>query len=290
MIKFQSIFPRINISKKTYFYLTVIACFFIAAIIVTVAAVRLTGSGLGCPTWPKCSSGSFTPTKAESSHSLIEFGNRLFTGAVSASVILAILGSLILKPFNKRLTWLSVGLVIGILIQIVLGGITVLVKLHPLAVGSHMLVSMAILSNAVILCYCAKSRVDLSLKNLFKPTFNLLLFIVTNLVVVAGIVVTAAGPHAGGQDTVRLDANIETVARIHSFFAWCFTILMLFLYFKFKNHSWQLKSLFLITLLQIAWGYSQYFNGIPAWMVIFHVFLAAMLYLFATLNWLNSTK
>jgi cytochrome c oxidase assembly protein subunit 15 len=250
--------------------------------------VRVTGSGLGCTTWPKCTAESFTPTKAQSNHGMIEWANRLFTGAVSLSVMIAVLGSLMLKKLSKKLTWLSIGLVFGIIAQIVLGGITVLVKLHPLAVGAHMLVSLLILANAVVLCYCAKQDGEVSLKKLFQPTANFLLYIVTNLIVLAGIVVTAAGPHAGSKDTVRLDASIETVVRIHSGLAWVFTILILVLFFKYKNRSWQLKSLFVVTLCQIAWGYSQYFNGVPAWMVIIHVFLAALLYTFSCLNWTRS--
>lgn len=279
---------RIRLSHRQYFYITIVACFFIGAIIVTGASVRVTGSGLGCTTWPKCTADSFTPTKAQSIHGMIEWANRLFTGAVSFSVILAVLGSLLLKVRSKKLTWLSVGLVFGIIAQIVLGGITVLVKLHPLAVGAHMLVSLLILANAVVLCYCAKQNREVSLKQLFQATPNFLLYLVTNLVVVAGIVVTAAGPHAGSEDTVRLDASIETVMRIHSGLAWVFTILMLILFFRYKNRSWQLKSLFVVTLCQIAWGYTQYFNGVPAWMVIIHVFLAALLYMFSCLNWTKS--
>lgn len=278
----------IRITRRQYYWITLVACFFIAAIIVTGASVRVTGSGLGCTTWPKCTAESFTPTKAQSNHGMIEWANRLFTGAVSLSVMIAVLGSLMLKIRSKKLTWLSIGLVFGIVAQIILGGITVLVKLHPLAVGAHMLVSLLILANAVVLCYCSKQDGEVSLKKLFQPSANFLLYIVTNLIVVAGIVVTAAGPHAGSKDTVRLDASIETVARIHSGLAWVFTILMLVLFFKYKNRTWQLKSLFAVTLCQIAWGYTQYFNGVPAWMVIVHVFLAAMLYMFSCLNWTRS--
>lgn len=281
---------RIRLNQRQYFYITIVACFFIGAIIVTGASVRVTGSGLGCTTWPKCTAESFAPTAEQSGHSTIEWANRLFTGAVSFSVMLAVLGSLLLKVRSKKLTWLSVGLVFGIIAQIILGGITVLVKLHPLSVGAHMLVSLLILANAVILCYFARQDREVSLKKLFQPSANFLLYIVTNLIVVAGIVVTAAGPHAGSEDTVRLDASIETVARIHSGLAWVFVTLMLVLFFKYRNRSWQLKSLFVITLCQIAWGYSQYFNGVPAWMVIIHVFLAALLYMFSCLNWLNATK
>mgnify|MGYP000870807985 CR=1 FL=1 len=290
MHNISDILDKTKITNKQFYYLTIIACFFIGAIIVTGASVRLSGSGLGCPTWPKCSSASFTPTSAESGHSIIEFGNRLFTGAVSIAVIIAVLGSLRLETFSKKLFWLSLGLVFGIIAQIILGGITVLVDLHPLSVGAHMLVSLLILANAVILCYCAKCSGEVELRALFKKSYNFLLFVVTNLIVVAGIVVTAAGPHAGDQKVVRLNANIETVVRIHSLLAWIFTILMIVLFVKYKNRTWQLKSLFVITIIQIIWGYTQYFTGIPWALVIGHVFLASLLYLFSCLNWLQQTK
>ena len=93
----KNIISRISITRRQYYWITVVACFFIAAIIVTGASVRVTGSGLGCTTWPKCTAESFAPTKEQSGHSTIEWANRLFTGAVSLSVMVAVLGSLMLK-------------------------------------------------------------------------------------------------------------------------------------------------------------------------------------------------
>lgn len=281
---------RWQLSVRTYWILTVIACFFIAAIIFTGASVRVTGSGLGCPTWPKCTSDSFTPHDSMSGHALIEFGNRLFTGAVSLSVILAVAGSLIRYPRSKKLIWLSLTLVAGVVAQIILGGITVLLDLHPLAVGSHMLLSIILLTFAMILAVVSKQEVPPSLKPLLKRSPQLLVLILTSIVVVLGVVVTAAGPHAGDETVPRLDVSIVTAARFHSLSAWVLLAAVIHLLFVMKDKSPSLRALFGIILLQGAWGYTQYALSVPAWMVAIHVLLATILFVFSTLYWMTSLQ
>jgi heme A synthase len=100
-----------RLSPSAYRRITVIAAVLVGIIIVTGAAVRLTGSGLGCPSWPNCSPGRLTPHSATSYHAMVEFVNRTFTGAVSIGVIAAVLGSLLRTPRRRDLTWLSLGLV-----------------------------------------------------------------------------------------------------------------------------------------------------------------------------------
>ena len=138
-----------RLSPARYRTITLLALLALGAIIVTGAAVRLTDSGLGCRDWPQCSASKFIDVS--SSHAAIEQLNRLFTGIVSVAVILAVLGSLVRVPCRRDLTWLAVGLVGGVLAQIVLGGITVLVDLNPVAVQGHMLVSLALVATAVTL-------------------------------------------------------------------------------------------------------------------------------------------
>ena len=118
--------PRL--SPAAYRKITFVAVLLLAAIIVTGGAVRLTQSGLGCPDWPNCSAGHLVPHGASDSHGWIEYVNRLFTGAVSIVVIVAVLGSLARVPRRKDLLWLSIGLVLGVLAQIVLGALTVAVR------------------------------------------------------------------------------------------------------------------------------------------------------------------
>ena len=142
-----------TLSPARYRTITFAALFLLGAIIVTGAAVRLTGSGLGCDDWPRCSSTKFIDVSSK--HAAIEQVNRLFTGLVSVAVIAAVLGSIRAGTAPADLTWLSLGLVGGVLAQIVLGGITVLVDLHPLAVQGHMLVSLVLVANAVVLVHRA---------------------------------------------------------------------------------------------------------------------------------------
>ena len=134
-----------RISAAQYRAITVAALVAISAIIVTGAAVRLTGSGLGCADWPACSSTKFIDVSSR--HAAIEQVNRLFTGFVSLAVIAAVLGSLVRSPRRGDLTVLSLGLVTGVVAQILLGGVTVLVDLHPAAVQGHMLLSLVLVAN-----------------------------------------------------------------------------------------------------------------------------------------------
>lgn len=276
---------RISISVEKYRILAITACFFIGAIIVTGASVRVTGSGLGCPTWPKCTSDSFVPETSQSAHSLIEFGNRVFTGFVSLSVIVAVAASILRSPRSKTLVWLSFGLVAGVVAQIILGGITVLVGLHPLSVAMHMLLSLVLLSCAVVLAVVSRRREPPSLKPLFSKSKQLLVVSLTYLVVVFGTVVTAAGPHAGDEETPRLDVSIESVARIHSLSAWLLLAVVAYLIIFKKDRSQSLIALCCAILVQGAWGYAQIALDVPAWMVLVHVFFATVLFVFSNLYW-----
>ena len=134
-------------SPSAYRRLTLLAALALAVIIVTGALVRLTGSGLGCPDWPQCNETRFVDVS--STHGAIEQVNRLFTGLVAVAVVLAVLGSLVRRPRRRDLLWLSIGLVAGVIGQIVLGGVTVLTDLHPASVQAHFVLSIVILTDAV---------------------------------------------------------------------------------------------------------------------------------------------
>ena len=138
-----------HLSPQAYRRITLFALLGLCFIIVTGAAVRLTGSGLGCSDWPTCEQDKFVAPLQF--HPMVEFVNRLITGLVSVAVILAVLGSLVRVPRRRDLTWLSIGLVIGVVAQIILGAIVVKVELDPLSVIGHFLVSVALVANAVIL-------------------------------------------------------------------------------------------------------------------------------------------
>src|SRR5262249_42013738 len=129
--------------------ITLFALFALVVIILTGAAVRLTGSGLGCPDWPNCNSRHFV--EATSYHQAIEQGNRMFTGVVAVGVILAVLGSLVRVPRRRDLTWLSLALVLGVIVQAVLGGMAVIYELRPEWVMAHFVTSMLIIWAALVL-------------------------------------------------------------------------------------------------------------------------------------------
>ena len=205
-----------RISPARYRLITVIALGLLITIVVSGAAVRLTGSGLGCDDWPNCNDAQLIDVS--SNHAAIEQVNRLFTGLVAVAVIAAVLGSLWRTPRRRDLTWLSLGLVAGVLGQIVLGGITVLVDLHPLAVQSHMLLSMVLVATAVVLVRRAGEPDGSVRRYAVGETSRRLVWAIataTGVAIIAGTVVTGAGPHAGSEDVQRFDVAIHSAARVH---------------------------------------------------------------------------
>ncbi|MBJ7381074.1 MAG: heme A synthase [Acidimicrobiia bacterium] len=277
-----------KISPEAYRRVTIAACLMVAVIIVTGAAVRLTGSGLGCSSWPNCSPGQLTPRDATSYHAMIEFINRTFTGAVSIAVIAAVLGSFFRSPRRRDLIWLSLGLVGGVIAQIVLGGITVLTDLHPAAVMSHFLLSMLLLADAVILVERAGYPDD---RRSYKPELKwerrlpLLQFIFVSVVVVAGTVATNSGPHAGDQSARRFNIVLTDIVRIHSIAAIILLITLagiLFLSSKTGVSSRRRRDLTLLlsaVVIQMTIGYVQYFTGVPALLVSLHIVGAVLVFI-----------
>lgn len=274
---------RWQLSPARYRAVCVFALVLVSVIVVSGAAVRLTGSGLGCDDWPNCNDERVIDVS--STHAAIEQVNRLFTGLVSAGVILAVLGSLRRSPRRRDLTWLSVGLVGGVLAQIVLGGITVLVDLHPAAVQSHLLVSMVLVANAVVLVRRAGEPDGQLGKHTRRCTVSAvtrrLLFLLagaTLLAIALGTVVTGAGPHAGDERARRFDIDIGTAARLHSMAVWVAVAVAAVLIWKLARAHEDRAQLegpvtawVFLALLQGGIGYLQYFTGVPAALVGAHV-------------------
>ena len=205
-----------QLSPERYRAITVGALVALMVIVVTGAAVRLTGSGLGCDDWPRCSDERLIDVS--SNHAAIEQINRLFTGLVALAVIAAVLGSLWRVPRRRDLTLLSLGLVAGVVGQIVLGGITVLVDLHPAAVQGHLLLSMVLVGTAVVLVHRAGEPDEGTRTTVVtgaSSTMVRALATATGVAIVTGTVVTGAGPHAGDEEARRFDVSISAVARVH---------------------------------------------------------------------------
>lgn len=278
----------LRLSPGKYQRVTVVAAVLLAAIIVTGSAVRLTGSGLGCPDWPNCEPGRLAPYAANDFHAMVEFVNRTVTGLVSLAVVVAVLGSLVRMPRRRDLVLLSLGLVAGVIVQIVLGKLVVEKLLSPPWVMSHFLVSMALLANALVLCRRAAQPDDAFTRPaapVVAPAviwMSRVLVAVAAVVVVTGTVVTGSGPHSGdvpgtAQRATRLDLYIPDVVRIHGTSAMVLLALVLVTLALVYRTGFppevvrRLTVLLAVLVAQAGVGYAQYFTGIPALLVGIHV-------------------
>jgi cytochrome c oxidase assembly protein subunit 15 len=271
------------------------ALILLCVIVVSGAAVRLTGSGLGCSDWPRCNSEKFIDVST--THGAIEQINRLFTGLVTAIVIAAVLAARFRVPYRKDLVMLSWGLVAGVIGQIVLGGIVVLTDLHPLANQGHFILSMVLVANALVLHQSAKSDRKLDRLSHLSGLQKLirLTVVMGSVALLTGTVVTGSGPHAGDEKARRFDLAITTVARIHGISVLVAIALLLIVAWKMKQQRAQqlfgpLEMVLVIAILQATVGYVQYFNDIPALLVGIHIFGATMFFLSLVNLWMVSNQ
>ena len=286
--------PRRRITLASYRRITLLALLALAVIVVSGAAVRLTGSGLGCEDWPNCSENRFV-AEAEF-HQQVEFINRMFTGVVSVAVILAVLGSLALEQRRRDLTLWSLGLVAGVIGQIVLGGLVVLFDLSPWLVLGHFTLSMVLVWNAVVLHHRAGSpagpREPKLSPRLIRATRALV--VLSLIVIVSGTIVTGAGPHSGAhgdQFVERLPFAVHDVARLHGIAMVVFLACALLLGFLLRPGSAEpgtpalqrarhdLTPLLIVLVSQAAVGYVQYFSDVPPLLVGIHVAGATTLWI-----------
>ena len=247
-----------------------------SALVLTGGAVRLTGSGLGCPTWPECTPGSYTPVPYQAEgqlHAWIEFGNRLLTFALLISALVAVI--YVLKSDRKDLRSLAAGQVLGIIGQGVLGGITVLTDLHPLPVACHLLLSMLLIAGATSL-YSRRHAPQVKVPAPTKTVsiISQLHLAVAFIVLVLGTLVTGSGPHAGDEKAQRFGFDIRTVAILHAdavIFLVGITLALLVAASIAQSTKKAIYIFFLITLAQGAIGYTQYLTGIPEALVAAHL-------------------
>lgn len=287
-------------SPERYRRVAQVALVLLCAIVVTGAAVRLTGSGLGCEDWPRCNQEKFIDVS--STHGAIEQINRLFTGLVALGVIVAVLGSWWRVPRRADLVRWSWSLVAGVLGQVVLGGVVVLTDLHPVANQGHFVLSMVLVSCATFLVL----RSDSDVTAVGGPVRGRAVVNVASLLgvvaILTGTVVTGAGPHAGDEKARRFDVAISTVARIHgaSVIALLVALVMAVVVVRRDRIAWDrlahsLEATITIGLLQGAIGYVQYFNDIPAGLVIVHIagataIMICLTVLFVSANGLRAAR
>lgn len=252
-------------------------------LIVSGGVVRLTGSGLGCPTWPKCTAESITNTPAMGIHGVIEFGNRTLTFLLAAIALAMLVMLWNLRKERKDLFWLAFGLLASIPAQAVLGGITVLSGLNPYVVSLHFLVSAALVVVSMLLVNRTYGRTGMSApSDAERPRplirrLSVVAAIATYLAVILGTLVTGAGPHSGDSSSPRIDLDGYLVTRIHVVPVYVLVavslLLLVLLWRRGKGDILRQAAivLFLGVLLQGFIGYWQYFTGIPALLVGFHM-------------------
>ena len=248
-----------------------------SGIIVTGAIVRLTGSGLGCPTWPDCTPGSLIPVagQVEGFHKYIEFGNRTLTFLVLAISIALFVFSLINEKRNIIL-WSFLPL-IGTLLQAVLGGITVLTGLNPFTVMAHFLLSIILVGISVkIYNYFNDKRISKSLPKIVDDYVKIVT-LVGFAVITLGTITTGSGPHSGDEIAARFNLDLRVIAWLHADTVLLFVGLIIGLLVITKlnaesNHLYKTtRTLFVICLLQGFIGYVQWFNDLPWVLVSLHV-------------------
>ena len=257
-------------------------------IVVTGAAVRLTKSGLGCPTWPQCGDGSFVTRSQFSLHGVVEFTNRIVSLGVGLVIAAVVVGSFRLAERRRDLRILSGGLVLGFVAQAVLGGLTVIFHLNPALVAGHFLVSMLLLWNAAVLDTRSRQPAGPAVPLVRRELILLadLLVAAAGAVLILGTVVTGAGPHSGDTgDVQRFEINIRSAAQLHADSAMLLTGLIIATAFAARLVSGpritrKLATALSITVVaQIAIGFTQYFLGIPTGLVAIHVAGATLLWI-----------
>lgn len=258
------------------------------AIVVTGGAVRITGSGLGCPTWPECTPGSYTPVPNQAEgqvHAWIEFGNRLLTFVLLLGALIALVIAIRVSKHavtKNRIRLLAALQLIGILGQGVLGGITVLTDLHPIPVASHFLLSVFLIAGAISLRYEIVGIVRQKADGIVATLMPVLIWL-TLFVIVAGTIVTGSGPHAGDENAKRFGFSPRVVSWLHADLVIALVVLTLILWLLTRIsqntviHRY-LSIFLLISLSQGLIGYVQYFTGLPEILVAAHLLGATMVW------------
>ena len=275
-------------------------------IVITGGIVRLTGSGLGCPTWPECVPGSFTPVphQEEGIHKLIEFGNRTLTGVVGLLALACVWVVFTRMRRRRPLLLVAVGLVVGVVVQAVVGGIAVRMTLSPVVVAFHFLLSMVMIALSTMLLrgaedgWSADGTADLGPWELLVPRLVSLLAWVTAavaaVVLVLGTIVTGSGPHSGdAEQPARTGFDPRTVAWLHADVVMLFVglvvavLVAVWLTSSSDRAKATWRGVLVVTLLQGVIGYVQYFTGLPEVLVGLHMLGASLLVVTVTLGVMN---
>lgn len=280
MSKTETTSRRFLVSRPRYSQVAAIALGALCVIVFTGALVRLTGSGLGCADWPRCSESKFVDVS--SGHTAIEQINRLFTGIVSLSVIVAVLAAYRRVDRDKHLVRWAWTLVLGVVGQILLGGLVVLTGLNPYANMGHFLLSMVLVTCGFVVWRGSQQPAAQPLwrwnHDASSAVRRLVLVFVAlaTAVMVAGTVVTATGPHAGDEKAVRFGFELRSVVRVHSLLVISLLVCTVWLYVRVMREGVSsltdpLRNFVVVACAQAAIGYAQYFSGVPVFLVTLHI-------------------
>jgi cytochrome c oxidase assembly protein subunit 15 len=257
-------------------------------VVVTGGVVRLTGSGLGCPTWPRCTEDSLVPTREMGIHGVIEFANRMLAYVISAAVGAVILLARARSPWRHALTrlgWVQFWLVMA---NAVIGGVTVLTGLNPYTVAAHFIAAIALLAVAVVTWERSREG-DGAVRALVPRAVRQLAWTlvgVTGLLTLAGTAVTGTGKHAGDSGKVeRMPFDWDMVAQLHADLAFLTVGLAVGLWFALRAVDapaaarGRLRDLVVVLLAQGVIGYVQYFTDLPEALVAAHLLGASVLWI-----------
>jgi cytochrome c oxidase assembly protein subunit 15 len=258
-------------------------------IVVTGGIVRLTGSGLGCSTWPECQPGSFTPVRTPESayHDLVEFGNRTLTGVVGVLALVSLYVVLTTWPLRRRLHAVAIGVLAGIPAQAVLGGITVLTGLNPWTVMGHFLLSMVLVALSTALVRGSRDDVSGPGELVVHPLARRLALgtsAVGAVVLLLGTIVTGSGPHSGDADRpARTGFDPRFVSWMHADAVMLFCGLVIATLVAVRitattdeaKRAWDM--VLVVTVAQGLIGYVQYFTKLPELLVLVHMLGASLL-------------
>ena len=268
---------RLAVGPRRFLLLARITAALVVANVATGAAVRLSGSGLGCPDWPTCAHQSITPPL--SLHPVVEFGNRMVVVVLVVACAVTFVAALARRPRRRDLTWLAGGLVAGVMGEAVVGAIVVYSKLNPYVVAGHFMLGMAVLADGVVLVLRAGHAPGrgspLVSRRLVVPSRAF--FAVIVLALFAGTGVTGTGPHAGGPGAKRIPMALVTMARIHAeTVLTAGVVLLVLLYLLWRSNAPARvqdrgRIVLGVMVVQGVIGYAQYFTHLPAVLVGIHV-------------------
>ncbi len=264
-------------------------------IVVTGAAVRLTASGLGCPTVPYCTEESFTPTPELGIHGVIEYGNRTLTGVIGLVALATLAAVLLDRPRRRDLIGPALALLVGIPAQALLGAVTVLTGLNPWTVAGHLLISLVLIAVAVIMHRRSHELPGPTVPVVAAPLRLLTraMLGVVAAVLVVGTAVTGTGPHAGDPDSARMGFDLAVVSQLHADLVMLLVGMTVALWASLLavgapgRVARAALTLLLVELGQGLIGFVQYFTDLPVLLVGFHLLGATLVQVFVVRLYLS---